>query len=234
MTATILDDIYRLNPGQIIDLFVLDATAIGGSVNRFHSGLNELNSNVVWQGENFFPFPIEWKGLSKSTQGKQARPTVMVANINSLFGTLLKDHRDLVGSTFTRKRTIAKYLDAVNFSAGNASADPNAHFPEESFVVNRKVGENKIYVELELATLWEVFKAILPARKIIANSCVWGYTDTDNCTYDNTSSPWYGLDDEEVFTKAEDKCGKRISSCKLRFTEFGPLRFSSFPSAGRV
>src|SRR5688572_29551914 len=34
-------DIQKLNPSGVIELFVLDATAVGGSVSRFHAGTNE-------------------------------------------------------------------------------------------------------------------------------------------------------------------------------------------------
>ena len=233
----ILDDVYKQNPGGVVDLFVLDATSLGGSTNRFHSGLNELKNNIVWQGNNYFPFPIEFKGLSKSSQGKQSRPTVTVANVSSLFGTLIANYNDLVGASFTRKRTLIKYLDAVNFAAGNPNADSQAHFPDETFVINRKVSENKVFVQFELATWWEVYQAILPARRIIANQCVWQYRKWNGSSWDEASpnscgyagSSYFKEDDTTTADPYEDVCGKRLSSCKKRFGDYGPLPFSSFP-----
>ena len=35
-----------------------------------------------------------------------------------------------------------------------------------------------------------------------------------------------------VSTLAEDVCGKRVASCKLRFGDNGELPFGSFPGAG--
>ena len=59
---------------------------------------------------------------------------------------------DLTGATVTRIRTLAKFIDAVNFADGtNATADPTAEFPQEVYSIDRKSTETREVVEFELA-----------------------------------------------------------------------------------
>ncbi len=75
--------------------------------------------------------PIEANGFAKSGRGTQPRPTIKASNAAGILGALVRDNEDLVGARVTRRRTFVKYLDAVNFSGGNASANPNVHFSDE-------------------------------------------------------------------------------------------------------
>src|SRR5260364_95548 len=51
------------------------------------------------------------------------------------------------GCRLIRKRTFARFLDAVNFPEGNPEADPNQHFSDEIWCVDRKAAENAVYLE---------------------------------------------------------------------------------------
>ena len=44
---TIESDLQNSAPGAMVELFVLDATALGDTVTRFHAGTNELLASVV-------------------------------------------------------------------------------------------------------------------------------------------------------------------------------------------
>lgn len=110
-------DLYRLAADRIVELFELDATAIGGSVSRFCNDANQLGVDVVWQGNTYLRFPIEAKGFEFSGKGQIPRPTLRVANVTGLLGALVRDYDDLIGAKLTRRRTLVKYLDVVNFPA---------------------------------------------------------------------------------------------------------------------
>ena len=61
---------------------------------------------------------------------------------------------DLTGATFTRIRTMAKFLDAANFSGGSnplGTPDPSAEFKRQIYIIDRKSAENRDIVEFELA-----------------------------------------------------------------------------------
>ena len=46
-------DLQKLAPGSIIDLYELDATNIGSSLFRWVPEVNELNNDIVWQGNTY-------------------------------------------------------------------------------------------------------------------------------------------------------------------------------------
>ncbi|OYQ41105.1 phage minor tail protein L [Rhodoferax sp. TH121] len=225
-------DVQKLAPGAIVDLFELDATALGGSVIRWHNGVNALGNDVVWQGNSYTRFPVEAGGFARSGQGSMPRPTMKVANVSGLVGALARELRDLCGAKVTRRRTFVKYLDAVNFPGGvNPQADPNVGFPNEVWFVDRKAAENGIYVEFELSAAFDVQGVKLPRRQCIQNVCTWMYRSAE-CGY--AGGPVADKTDAPTSNPALDQCGKRLASCKLRFGQFEPLPIGSFPGVGLV
>lgn len=227
---TITSEIQKLEPSAIIELFVLDATAIGSDVFRFHAGTNGLRQNVVWQGNTYMPFPVQASGFDMSGNGQLPRPKLVMANVTGAITLLVLQFEDMLGAKITRKRTLAKYLDAVNFQGGtNATADPTAEFPDDVFFIDRKVTENRDVVEFELAAAFDVAGVQLPRRQIIQNVCVWRYRGGE-CGYIGTN--YFDANDDPVGSAGLDVCGKRLSSCEARFGVNNPLPFGSFPAAG--
>ena len=227
---TIQAAIHQLAAGAIVELYEIDSTALGGGVTRLHAGTNALQQPVVWQGNTYTPFPIEVKGFEFSSKGQIPRPTVRVANVNGLMGALVRDFDDLIGAKFTRKRTLVKFLDAVNFPGGvNPTADPTAALPDDVFFVDRKSGENKVAIEWELAASFDVAGIALPRRYIVQNVCPWAYRGGE-CGYTGTS--YFDANDAPVGSAGLDVCGKRLASCKARFGSSQPLPYGGFPAAG--
>jgi lambda family phage minor tail protein L len=225
-------DVQKLAPGAIVDLFELDATALGGSVLRWHNGVNSLGNDIVWQGNTYARLPVEAGGFARSGQGTMPRPTMKVGNTTGLVGALARELRDLCGTKVTRRRTFVKYLDAVNFPGGvNPQADPNVGFPNEVWFVDRKAAENGIYVEFELSAAFDVQGVKLPRRQCIQNVCQSAYRGPE-CGYAGVAM--YTKDDLLTTNPALDQCAKRLSSCKKRFGEFGTLNTSAFPGVGLI
>lgn len=222
-------DIQSLTTTAIIELFVLDMTSAGGDKVYFHAGTNELKRSIVWQGVTYSPYPIQVRGFEFKGQGKLPRPTVQIANVTGAISAFIRDYEDLLGCKVIRKRTMAKYLDAVNFADGNATADPSSHFMDDIFYIDRKSTENKLIVQFELAAAFDVQGVELPRRQIVQNVCPWRYKGSE-CGYVGTS--YFDTNDTSVSTVALDVCGKRISSCKIRFGSTSELPFGGFPAAG--
>tara|TARA_B100000519_G_scaffold66275_1_gene56247 strand:- start:291 stop:1280 length:990 start_codon:yes stop_codon:yes gene_type:complete len=118
--------LQEINPGAVIELFTLqlDATLHGSTtIYRFHNGANlNANGEVVWAGNSYLRFPIECTGFEFTGTGTLPRPSISVSNI---FGTLTAIMQnvnqttvgnDLNGAKLTRIRTLARFLDAVNFA----------------------------------------------------------------------------------------------------------------------
>ena len=215
-------DLQQPSPSAIIELFEIQLfTAIHGenTIYRFHNGVNAKNGgNVVWAGNTYQRMPIEAEGFEYSGTGQLPRPTVRVSN---LFGTisaiLLALPRGLEGAQLTRIRTLAKYLDAVNFP-GNVNPygtpDATAEFPREVFYISQKMQENRDVVEFQCAAAFDLAGVRLPRRQAIANICQWTYRGAE-CGY--TGGSYFDASDNAVTTLAADVCGKRLSSCRKRF-----------------
>jgi len=230
------EELNKLAPSAIIELFELDATAsfLGDTtVRRFHSGVNEdIDGDIVWNGNTYERYPIAAEGFEYSGQGQMPRPQVSISNTFSLVTALMLDYNDLVGATVTRIRTLKKYLDASNFTSGtNASADPYAEFAREIYTIDRKVLENRDLVTFELGASFDVAGVKLPRRQIIQNICPWTYKG-EGCGYTGTN--YFDHDDNPVDTADVDVCGHRLTSCKLRFGSNAELPYGGFPSAGLI
>lgn len=233
-------DLQLPAPTSLIELYVLDATNIGGSLIRFHAGINGLDNNIVWQGNNYTKYPIIAEGFERSGQGTLPRPTVKVANITGIISALAKELQDLLGAKVYRKRTFFKYLDTANFPLGRnpvtdpdgltPTADPDAAFPDEIWNIDRKSAEGPIMVEFELAAAFDVSGVLLPRRQCIQNLCTWRYRGAE-CGY--AGGPVADQNDLATSDTLKDKCGKRLSSCKLRFNqEVESLPYGGFPGVG--
>ena len=155
---------------------------------------------------------------------------MQVANLDGLISLLAVEFGDMQGAKVIRKRTLAKYLDAVNFPGGvNASADPTAFFPDDVYYVDQKESESVDYVQFALAAPFDVTGVQLPRRKIVQNTCPWLYRGAE-CGY--TGTAYFDQDDNAVTSSSADECGKRLKSCKLRFGN--NLPYGGFPSAGLI
>ena len=224
-------EIQSLAPSALMEMFVLDTTNFaGGGLSYFHAGTNKLQQPLVWQGNSYTALPIEADGFDLSSKGQLPKPRIRIANINGLFSAQVAQNDDLIGCKVTRKRTFAKYLDAVNFPGGvNSTADPNQYLADEVWFVDRKVSENKYLIEWELASAFDVQGVMLPFRQIVQNSCAWKYRSAE-CGY--TGTAYFDKNDLGT-TQANDYCAKRLSSCKARFGN-NYLPFGGFPGANRL
>ena len=124
--AVPVSELQSLNPGSIIELFTIELnTALHGSntIYRFHNGANmNANGEVVWAGNSYLRFPIECTGFEFGSTGTLPRPQIAISNIFGTITAIMQDintttvGNDLNGAKFTRIRTLARFLDAVNFA----------------------------------------------------------------------------------------------------------------------
>jgi hypothetical protein len=219
--SAVYEDLSVLAPNAIIELFQLhlDATLHGSAdIFYFHNGVNAaVTGNVAWNGQSYVRLPLEATGFDYSSSGSLPRPKLAVSNIGSSITALLLQvnlitaGNDLGGAKVVRIRTLKKYLD------GETGADPHAKFPDEIWYVDRKSNENRAVVEFELASKFDLVGVMLPRRQIVANVCQWVYRGGE-CGY--TGTDYYDINDNKVTSSGSDVCGKRLSSCNVRFTPF--------------
>ena len=118
--------LQEINPGAVIELFTLELNqTLHGSntIYRFHNGANlNANGEVVWAGNSYQRFPIQCEGFEFTGTGTLPRPIISVSNILGTLTTIMQDvnqttvGNDLNGAKLTRIRTLARFLDAVNFA----------------------------------------------------------------------------------------------------------------------
>jgi lambda family phage minor tail protein L len=219
-------DIQSLSAGSLVEMFVLDTSSLSDNTGasemfRFHAGTNSLRVPVIWQGESYNPFPIDASGFELTGRGVMPRPRIRVANVTGLIGALCRELDDLVGARLTRKRTFMKY----------PTADPNVYFPDDIWFVFRKSVENKVMVEFELSSAFDVQGVRLPRRQVIQNVCPWIYRGAE-CGY--AGGPVADANDSPTSDPTQDRCGKRLTSCKLRFGAFSELPFGGYPGTGLI
>ena len=184
--SSVYQELQKLNPSAIIELFELKlkegihyATGNPDSVTttqRFHAGTS-LNSNgeVVWQGNSYTRLPIEASGFSYQS-GQVPRPGLTISNGLSAMTAILQTANettpgnDLAGAELIRIRTLARYLDAANFSGGSnplGTPDPYAEFPRETWIVDRKAAESREVVSFELSASLDLVGVRGPKRQCL-------------------------------------------------------------------
>ena len=176
-TAPIITDLQKINPSAVIELFTIttDATLHGSAQTyRFHNGTSlNANGDIVWAGNSYIKMPIQAEGFA-FRKGQLPRPTFTVSNaLGTITAILLNVNQvttgnDLTGATVTRIRTLARYLDAVNFSGGTnplGTPDPTAEFPQEIYKIDRKSAENREVVQFELAAVFDLAGVRAPKRQ---------------------------------------------------------------------
>ncbi|MGJ0628990.1 phage minor tail protein L [Xenorhabdus bovienii] len=230
---SIRQQIQLLSPESIFEFFVIDfPKKFGGGRFYFHTGTNEINQPVVWQGKTYLPMPVKATGFDISGEGKLPRPKLQVANMHGIISAELQSKNDLLGCQVTRKRTMQCFLDALNFPDDvNPDADPNQHYADDVWFIDQKSLETPEIVEFELASVYDLMGVQLPNRQVIRNSCQWDYRGAE-CGY---TGPAFDKDDKLTKLAGADFCSKRLSSCRARRDYFadGIIMFGGFPGASR-
>lgn len=200
---------------------------------RIVDGKTEAIS-VRWRGNVYTPHPLETEGWEWNSQAAAPTPKLRIANVD-LSGTALNlQYGDLIGKTLTRWVTFDRFLD------DGIDPDPDAHFRQEIYKIDRKSGQNKLTVEYELASTLDQAGRLLPNRTVNKNQCPWRYRFWDGLEFDytNATCPYagaqlYDFNGNPTSEPANDVCGKRLSDCKLRFGN-ATLPFGGFPGVNRV
>ncbi|MBF4365963.1 phage minor tail protein L, partial [Vibrio anguillarum] len=169
-------------PGSEIILFEVDGTDFDADILRFQSHLEPYTEqeiqaalqsgedlqpkSITWQGEKFYTWPCQITGIEANSDGSPSSPTLIVANVDSSITALCLAYQDMSQAKVTVRRTLAKYLDAVNFPEGNDQADQDQEHVE-IWYIRRKLSEDKISVTFELSSPADV-GGIQVGRKMTA------------------------------------------------------------------
>lgn len=186
--------------------------------------------NIIWQGQTFEPMALEVSGLEMRSDGKASAPTLSMANniggIHGAISAYCLQFGDFAGAKLKVITTLAKYLDAENFSTGNPTANPSEK-REQIWFIEQKTSENAQQVTFELSNPVDFEGLKIPTRQI-SNYCNWEYR-SEECGY--IGSAMFTEKDEPTDNPALDRCNYRTSGCRCRENE---LHFGGFPASSMV
>ncbi|EOG4198358.1 phage minor tail protein L, partial [Citrobacter freundii] len=121
-----------------------------------------------------------------------------------------------------------KYLDARNFTDGNATADPTQE-KVKVFYIDAKSGETNESVEFSLSSPMDLQGLMIPTRQL-HSLCTWcirnKYRSGDGCDYAGTR--YFDKHNNPVSDPSLDECNGTLTACKLRFGEDNELSHGGF------
>lgn len=222
-----------LEPGALVTLFILDLNPIGVNQRWYFT----TDVGVVFRGQAYTTIEIEAQGFEWNGQGTLPQPQIRIANANRSMSGISALYDDLVGAQIIRLRTYARFLD------GQPDADPDAVYTAEIYSVEQKTAHDKVMIEWSLSAAMDQEGRKVPGRRVLRDLCMWRYRVYNPVTglfeYEKVQCPYVGgayFDEQGNSTAnpAEDKCGRRITDCKLRFGANAVLPFGGFPGVARV
>ena len=223
--------------GGLVTLYELDARNLGDTdIRRFTRDTVNGGATILWNGNQYQPIDIEAEGFEWGGSGAPPTPTLKISNVSMYAGVLVRQFNDLCGATLTRIRTYEDFLD------NGATPDPTMKFPIDVFRVERKTAHNKVYIEFELAVIFDQEGLKLPNRQCIRDTCTHIYRRYDSSTgtfdYSKATCPYTGTsyfqrDGTSTTKKSEDLCGKRLTNCIQRFGSNAVLPTRAFPGMQR-
>lgn len=218
-------DQQGLQGDAIIELFALDyesGVAGDGSQQwfRFCNWTQTSGQPVKFAGDDYLALPYTASGFEIRNEGVLPNPTITVANIGLQMTGLVNSKEDLLGCRVLRTRVLARHLD------DGSDPDASAKWPEEIWFVQQKSSESKLSVTFVLSTPFDLDGVTLPRRRALRYACPWVYRGAD-CGY--SGGPVATNKDVPTNDPAQDACGKRVSSCKLRFGGSADLPYGGFP-----
>ena len=174
-----VSELQKINPSSLIELFTvtLDSSLHGATtVYRFHAGSNMNSSGeLIWDGNSYQRFPVKAEGFEFTGKGQIPRPKFTVSNALGTITALMAlvnqttSGNDLTCAKFTRIRTLARYIDAANFTGGTnpfGTPDTSSKLPDEIYFIDRKLSENRDFVEFELVSELDLLNLRLPRRQV--------------------------------------------------------------------
>ncbi|MDZ5288558.1 phage minor tail protein L [Helicobacter pylori] len=233
-------DFQKLSVAGIVTLYELDATTLGGGIVRWHghvgredwqliNGEAVFNRDIVWQGKNYSPVAIDSDGLEMRGDGKASTPSIVISNtinnINGAMSALCLRFNDFAGAKLTVITTLAKYLDAANFTNGNPSA--RNEYKRQVWFVEQKTQENFSQVTFELSNPVDFEGLRIPCREI-TNYCHWavcGRYRGVECKY---TGGYFDKNANPTNNPALDYCTGQLKDCKVRDNT---ANFGGFPSS---
>ena len=173
----------------LLEFFELTIGTGSNNTLYFHDGKKENLSDITFGGNVYVALPIMMDGIELNADGALSRPTLTIANVESIlksgskFKTQMEDGTwgatvnseplvandfkmdHLVGAILVRRKTLEKYL----------TSDPIVEFEKDEYIIDRISGRDNNFVTLELASPFDIGGIRIPNRVVIGKYCPWVY-----------------------------------------------------------
>ena len=161
MTVPYTDLQNQNQTSGFIELYVLDCTAIGGSIYHFTSNVNATGGSLSFGGQTYTGIPIQTTGWDFTAAGNSPKPTLTVSNVQKTLLSAVVSLGDLVGATCVRYRTWEKYLDS------GSSPDSSKYLGPDVYIVEQKTGHNKMLIQWQMTSVIDRMGMKLPRRQVL-------------------------------------------------------------------
>jgi len=173
----------------LLEFFELTIGTGSNNTLYFHDGKKDNLLDITFGGNVYVALPIMMDGIELTADGALSRPTLTIANVESIlksgskFKTQMEDGTwgatvnseplvandfkmdHLVGATLVRRKTLEKYL----------TSNPIVEFEKDEYIIDRISGRDNNFVTLELASPFDIGGARVPNRVVIGKYCPWVY-----------------------------------------------------------
>lgn len=233
-------DLQRSYVGELVTLYELDCTSIGGGVLFFTSTVESDGDSVMFNGNEYTPVEITAEGFEYNGQGAFPNPVLRLSNVTNFASSLVIAYQDLIGATVRRIRTLKTYLD------DGATPDPQQIFAPDVYTVEQKSKHSRSMIEWKLSAAVDQEGLKIPSHVLVRDYCSHTYRVFDatsnsfnynhaTCPYNDSTNGGLMFTSSNVATidPTQDICAKTLPACQLRFGENGNLPFRGCPGLGR-
>lgn len=159
---TVQQEVLKSETPAYVELFKLDLTSsnipdLSGQKFYLTPMLNNNYTPISFGGQEYLPYPLEITGITQSTEGAPARPTLNIANISKYFGALSFQYNDIIGSTVEYIRTFEPYL----------GLETSISLPPMRFIIRKKLAHNKVGMSFELGFPQDKERSFMPKRQML-------------------------------------------------------------------
>ncbi len=216
--------------GIVITLFELDTTIYGGGIIRVANTSTPDRQAIVFNGNTYYPFPIEATGFEISSD-KAPRPKLSISAIEPIMMASINEYRGLQNCPVLRMRVRREELDDLN------PAITTEFINYDVFYINKMTAQNKQYIQFELITKVELASKQPFPRRTMVSYCNHQYRRFDETTTtfiypDKNACPYTGANYFDEFNQScamkDDSCSKTLGGCSARYAT--DLPFQGFPS----
>jgi len=154
-------ELQKLNQTSgLVYLYILDATNYDAGVFRFTPNVDGNGGNVSFNGVPYIGIPMAVSGWDVASAGSPPKPTVTVANVNKYMLSTIIANKHLIGATFTRICTFAKFLD------GGSDEDGSQFLPPSTYVIEQLTSHDDVQITWQLTSIIDRMGMRIPRRQI--------------------------------------------------------------------